>query len=247
MTSLLTIVDEVFRNANDELAMVRDKKITDVSSALNIHVVSERFSLCQKLLNESKEEENYTAETNTQNTQMVGYSNFPSEQYSSSPHDGNEMSMYNLTTFLRGHALWTHALDVARQTCGVFIEYFNKGLPSSVESSLAKFLNNLVLLNDARVNEEMHKIGLIPTYLDILEKRSTFDMFIIHIVPAISFILRDVDASRAKICPLTKDWFGWDVKIPENIINFLLLAKVDIPSLDIYATILHDVIHEVSL
>ncbi|KAI9916046.1 hypothetical protein PsorP6_007196 [Peronosclerospora sorghi] len=245
MSKQLTIVNEVFRNANDELAMVRDKKLTDASSALNIHVASELLFLCQKLLNESEEENNHTAEANAQNTQMFGYSNFPSDQYSSSPHDGNETSMYNLTTLPRGHALWTHALDVARQTCGVFVEYFNKGLPSSVEISLAKFLNNLVLLHDARVDEELHKFGLIPAYLDILEKRSTFDMLIIHIVPAISFILRDVDASRAKNCPLTKDLFGVDVKIPENIISLLLRAKVDIPSLDIYAAILHDVIDEV--
>lgn len=106
------------------------------------------------------------------------------------------------------------------------MEQLNKGLPSSVEISLAKYLNNLVLLNDATIDEELHKAGLIQAYLSILEKRSSFDMLIIHVVPAISFILRDADASRAKNCPLTKDLFDVDIKVPENIVSLLLRAKL---------------------
>ncbi|RMX68920.1 hypothetical protein DD238_002800 [Peronospora effusa] len=242
------IVEEIFRNAAEELCIIRDKMLNEVSSALNIHVASELLSLCQKLLSESTENEDdnsQTADTEVQNTQMFGYSGFSSEQYSSSPHDANETSMYNLTSLPRSHALWTHVLDVARKSCGSFTKHLNNGLPSSVEISLAKYLNNLVLLNDATVDEELHKSGLIQAYLAILEKRPSFDMLIIHIVPAISFLLRDADASRAKNCPLTKDLFGIDIKVPENIISLLLRAKVDIPSLDIYAAILHDVIDEV--
>ncbi|GMF32323.1 unnamed protein product [Phytophthora lilii] len=249
MSKQPTIVEELFKNAADELGIIREKKLTEVSSALNIHVAAELLVLCQKLLNESAEsddENNQTPETEAQNTQMFGYSSFSSEQYPNSPHDGaNETSMYNLTSLPRGHALWTYVLDVARKTCGSFVAQLNKGLPSSVEISLAKYLNNLVLLNDASVDEELHKSGLIQAYLTILEKRSSFDMLIIHIVPAISYILRDADASRAKNCPLTKDLFGVDIKVPENIISLLLRAKIDIPSLDIYAAILHDVIDEV--
>ncbi|CAI5743912.1 unnamed protein product [Peronospora destructor] len=242
------IVEEIFKNAVDELCIIRDKKMNEVSSALNIHVVSELLSLCQKLVSESTENDddnNQRADTEVQNTQMFGYSGFSSEQYSNSSQDANETSMYNLMSLPRSHALWTHVLDVARKSCGSFTEQLNNGLPSSVEISLAKYLNNLVLLNDAIVDEELHKSGLIQAYLAILEKRPSFDMLIIHIVPAISFLLRDTDASRAKNCPLTKDLFGIDIKVPENIISLLLRAKVDIPSLDIYAAILHDVIDEV--
>ncbi|KAL3658978.1 hypothetical protein V7S43_016116 [Phytophthora oleae] len=249
MSKQPAIVEELFKNASDELAIIHNKELTEVSSALNVHVVSELLVLCQKLLNESAESDddnNQTPEVEAQNTQMFGYSSFSSEQYPNSPHEGgSETSMYNLTSLPRGHALWTFVLDVARKTCGSFVAQLNKGLPSSVEISLAKYLNNLVLLNDAGVDEELHKSGLIQAYLSILEKRSSFDMLIIHIVPAISFILRDADASRAKNCPLTKDLFGVDIKVPENIISLLLRAKVDIPSLDIYAAILHDVIDEV--
>ncbi|KAG6610538.1 cmgc mapk protein kinase [Phytophthora cinnamomi] len=249
MSKQPTIVEELFKNAADELDIIREKKLTEVSSALNIHVVAELLVLCQKLLNESVESDddnNQTPEMETQNTQMFGYSSFASEQYPNSPHEGaNETSMYNLTSLPRGHALWTFVLDVARKSCGSFVAQLNKGLPSSVEISLAKYLNNLVLLNDATVDEELHKSGLIQAYLSILEKRSSFDMLIIHIVPAISFILRDADASRAKNCPLTKDLFGVDIKVPENIVSLLLRAKLDIPTLDIYAAILHDVIDEV--
>ncbi|KUF97718.1 hypothetical protein AM587_10009536 [Phytophthora nicotianae] len=248
MSKQPVIVEEIFKNASDELAIIRDKQLTEVSSALNIHVAAELLVLCQKLLNESAEsdEDNQTPETEAQNTQMFGYSSFQAEHYPNSPHDGsNETSMYNLTSLPRGHALWTHVLDVARKTSGSFVSQLNKGLPSSVEISLAKYLNNLVLLNDPSLDEELHNGGLIQAYLSILEKRSSFDMLIIHVVPAISFILRDADASRAKNCPLTKDLFGVDIKVPENIISLLLRAKVDIQSLDIYAAILHDVIDEV--
>ncbi|EGZ12120.1 hypothetical protein PHYSODRAFT_517097 [Phytophthora sojae] len=249
MSKQPTIVEELFKNAADELAIIREKKLSEVSSALNIHVAAELLVLCQKLLNESAESDddnNQTPEMEAQNTQMFGYSTFSSEQYPNSPHEGaNETSMYNLTSLPRGHALWTFVLDVARKTCGAFVEQLNKGLPSSVEISLAKYLNNLVLLNDATIDEELHKAGLIQAYLSILEKRSSFDMLIIHVVPAISFILRDADASRAKNCPLTKDLFDVDIKVPENIVSLLLRAKLDIPTLDIYAAILHDVIDEV--
>ncbi|KAG4044728.1 hypothetical protein PC123_g19841 [Phytophthora cactorum] len=248
MSKQPVIVEEIFKNASDELAIIRDKKLSEVSSALNIHVAAELLVLCQKLLNESAEsdEDNQTPETEAQNTQMFGYSSFQSDHYPNSPHDGaSETSMYNLTSLPRGHALWTSVLDEARKTCGSFVAQLNSGLPSSVEISLAKYLNNLVLLNDASLDEELHKSGLIQAYLSILEKRSSFDMLLIHVVPAISFILRDADASRAKNCPLTKDLFGVDIKVPENIISLLLRAKVDITSLDIYAAILHDVIDEV--
>ncbi|OWZ14739.1 hypothetical protein PHMEG_00011733 [Phytophthora megakarya] len=249
MSKQPTIVEELFKNASDELAIIQEKKMTEVSSALNIHVVAELLVLCQKLLNESTEcddDNNQTPEIEAQNTQMFGYSSFASDHYPNSPHEGaNETSMYNLASLPRGHALWTYVLDVARKTCGSFVAQLNKGLPSSVEISLAKYLNNLVLVNDASVDEELHKSGLVQAYLSILEKRSSFDMLIIHVVPAISFILRDADASRAKNCPLTKDLFGVDIKVPENIISLLLRAKVDLASLDIYAAILHDVIDEV--
>lgn len=242
------IVDTLFQNASDELAIICDEKLTAVSSALNIHVVAELLVLCQKLLNESAEgnDDNQTLELEMQNTQMFGYSSFPSEQYPNSQQEGgSDVSMYNLTSLPRGHVLWTYVLDIARETCSTFVSYLNKGLPSSVEISLAKYLNNLVTLNDASMNEELHKSGLVQAYLSILEKRSSFDMLIIHIVPAISFILRDVDGSRAKNCPLTKDLFGVDIQVSENIISLLLRAKLDIPTLDIYAAILHDVIDEV--
>ncbi|GMF61603.1 unnamed protein product [Phytophthora fragariaefolia] len=249
MSKQPTIVEELFKNATDELAIIREKGLNEVSSALNIHVAAELLVLCQKLLNESAESDddnNQTPEMEAQSTQMFGYSSFASEQYPNSPHEGaNETSMYNLTSLPRGHALWTYVLEVARKTAGSFVAQLNQGLPSSVEISLAKYLNNLVLLNDATVDEELHKSGLIQAYLSILEKRSSFDMLIIHTVPAISFILRDADASRAKNCPLTKDLFGVEVKVPENIVTLLLRAKLDIPTLDIYAAILHDVIDEV--
>ncbi|CAH0474500.1 unnamed protein product [Peronospora belbahrii] len=248
MSKQPAIVEELFKNALDELCIMRDKKLSEVSSVLNIHVASELLSLCQKLMNESTENDDdnsQTAETEVQNTQMFGYSSLSSEHYPNPQHDANETSMYNLTSLPRSQALWTHVLDVARKSCGSFVEQLNKGLPSSVEISLAKYLNNLVLLNDASVDEELHKSGLIQAYLAILEKRPSFDMLIIHIVPAISFLLRDADASRAKNCPLTKDLFGIDTKMPENIISLLLRAKVDIPSLDVYAAILHDVIDEI--
>uniref|UniRef100_M4C0N2 PH domain-containing protein n=1 Tax=Hyaloperonospora arabidopsidis (strain Emoy2) TaxID=559515 RepID=M4C0N2_HYAAE len=248
MSKQLVIIEEMFQSALDELGVIRDKNLTEVSSALNIHVAGELLCLCQKFLNNSVEREddgNRLAETEVQNTQMFGFSSFSSEQYPNSPHDATDTSMYNLASLPRGHALWTHVLDMARKTCGLFVEQFNKRLPPSVEISLAKYLNNLVLLNDAIVDEELHKGGLIQAYLFILENRSSFDMLIIHIVPAISFLLRDVDASRAKNCPLTRDLFGVDIDVPENIISLLLRAKVDIPSLDIYAAILHDVIDEV--
>ncbi|KAL8004209.1 putative pleckstrin domain, PH-like domain superfamily, NTF2-like domain superfamily [Plasmopara halstedii] len=248
MSKQLSIVDTLFQNATDELSIICENKLTEVSSALNIHVITELLVLCQKLLNESSEgdDDNQTHETETQNSLMFGYSSFPSEQYVSSQNDGgNDASMYNLTSLPRGHVLWTYVLDFARKTCTTFVTHLNKGLPSSVEISLAKYLNNLVMLNDANMNEELHKSGLIQTYLSILENRSSFDMLIIHIVPAISFILRDVDGTRAKNCPLTKDLFGVDIDVPENIITLLLRAKIDIPTLDIYAAILHDVIDEI--
>ncbi|KAI9988749.1 hypothetical protein PInf_022284 [Phytophthora infestans] len=248
MSKQPVIVEAIFKNASNELAIIRDKELTEVSSALNIHVAAELLVLCQKLLSESAEsdEDNQTPEMEAQNTQMFGYSSFQAEHYPNSPHDGSsETSMYNLTSLPRGHALWTSVLGEARRTCGSFVAQLDSGLPSSVEISLAKYLNNLVLLNDPSLDEELHKNGLIQAYLSILEKRSSFDMLMIHVVPAISFILRDADASRAKNCPLTKDLFGVDVKVPENIISLLLRAKVDIASLDIYAAILHDVIDEV--
>ncbi|RLN27318.1 hypothetical protein BBO99_00003582 [Phytophthora kernoviae] len=251
MSKQPSIIEDLFSNASQELATIRDQKLSEVSSALNVHVASELLVLCQKLLNESAEgdDENNQVldDTEAQKTQMsFGYSSFSSEPYPNSPHEGgNDTSMYNLTSLPRGYALWTYVLEVARKTANSFVSQLNKGLPSSVEISLAKYLNNLVLLNDAGVDEELHKSGLIQAYLSILEKRSSFDMLIIHVVPAISFILRDADASRAKNCPLTKDLFGVDVSVPENIISLLLRTKIDIPSLDIYAAILHDLIDEV--
>ncbi|TDH71535.1 hypothetical protein CCR75_002176 [Bremia lactucae] len=244
----LQIVDELFTNASNELAIISDQKFTEVSSVLNIHVVAELLALCQKLLNEGVETDDDSNQAHGAEAQMFGYSNFSSEQYANSPHDSvNGTSMYNLSSLPRGHVLWAYVLDIARRTCGTFVSQLNKGLPSSVEVSVAKYLNNLVLLRDIGMDEALHKGGLIQAYLTILEKRSSFDMLIIHIVPAIAFILRDGDASRAKNCPLTKDLFGVDIKIPENILTLLLRARIDIPSLHIYAAILHDVIDEVFL
>lgn len=248
MSKQVGIIEEIFQSALDELGIIRDKNLTEVSSTLNVHVVSELLSLCQRLLHDSvgKDDDGYQpAETEVQSAQMFGYSSFPSEQYPSSPHNTNDTSMYNLASLPHGHALWMHVLDMAKKTCGLFVEQFNKGLPPSVEISLAKYLNNLVLLNDGSVDEELHRSKLIQAYLFVLEKRSSFDMLIIHIIPAVSFILRDADASRAKNCPLTRDLFGVDNDVSENIISLLLRAKVDIPTLDIYAAIVHDVIDEV--
>ncbi|KAG7388963.1 hypothetical protein PHYBOEH_007656 [Phytophthora boehmeriae] len=251
MSKQPSIVEDLFNNAAQELITIRDQKMSEVSSALNVHVASELLVLCQKLLDESAEGDDdnnqIPDDTEVQKTQMsFGYSSFSSDPYPNSPQEGgNETSMYSLTSLPRGHALWTYVLEVARKTASSFVSQLNKGLPSSVEISLAKYLNNLVLLNDAGVDEELHNSGLIQAYLSILEKRSSFDMLIIHVVPAISFILRDADASRAKNCPLTKDLFGVDISVPENIVSLLLRAKIDIPTLDIYAAILHDLIDEV--
>ncbi|RLN88476.1 hypothetical protein BBJ28_00011988 [Nothophytophthora sp. Chile5] len=245
-----TIVEELFRNASLELESIQEHKLAEASSALNVHVAAELLNLCQKLLNESAENEDDDNQKDNADAQKAqtsfGYANFTSDHYPSSPRESaSETAMYNLTSLPRGHSLWVNVLEIARKTAKDFVAQLNKGLPSSVEISLAKYLNSLVMLNDAGVDEELHKSDLIQTYLAILEKRSSFDMLIIHIVPAISFILRDADGTRAKNCPLTKDLFGVDVSMPENIVSLLLRAKMDIPSLDIYAAILHDVIDEV--
>lgn len=79
MSKQPTIVEELFKNAADELAIIREKKLSEVSSALNIHVAAELLVLCQKLLNESAESDddnNQTPEMEAQNTQMFGYSTF---------------------------------------------------------------------------------------------------------------------------------------------------------------------------
>lgn len=168
------------------------------------------------------------------------YSSF--DQYPSSPRESStETSMYNLASLARGRALWSHVRKVAQRSAPEFVAQLDKGLPSSVEISLAKYLNALVALHDHQVDAQLHAAALIPTYFNILKKRSTFDMLLIHVVPAISFVVRDADATRAADCPLTADLFA----DKESILDVLLLAKTEIPSLDIYAAILHDVMDEV--
>lgn len=168
------------------------------------------------------------------------YSSF--DQFPTSPRESStETSMYNLAALARGRALWSHVHKVAQRTAPEFVAQLDKGLPSSVEISLAKYLNALVTLHDRDVDAQLHKAALVPTYFNILKKRSTFDMLLIHVVPAISFVIRDADATRSADCPLTRDLFA----DKESILDVLLLAKTEIPALDIYAAILHDVMDEV--
>lgn len=179
-----------------------------------------------------------------------GYgNNWSADQFASSPRESStETSMYNLSSLGHGNALWASVLRIARDTTDKFVANFDKGLAPSIEISLAKYLHALVALNDEDVNEQLHESNLIATYFRILEKRSKFDMLLIHVVPAISFILRDADGTRAKNCPLTKDLFGVDVVDDDHcdtIIDLILKAKIEIPTLRIYSAIIHDVIDEV--
>lgn len=179
-----------------------------------------------------------------------GYgSNWSADQFASSPRESStETSMYNLSSLGHSNALWASVLSIARTTTDDFVANFDKGLAPSIEISLAKYLHALVALNDEDVNEQLHESNLIATYFRILEKRSKFDMLLIHVVPAISFILRDVDGTRAKNCPLTKDLFGVEVvddDLCDTVIDLILKAKIEIPTLRIYSAIIHDVIDEV--
>lgn len=155
--------------------------------------------------------------------------------------------MYSLTTLSEGNSLWGHVLEVARSTAKNFVAHLGEGIPSSVEISVAKHLHTLVNLNDQALNEQLHEAQLVPAYFNIMENRPTFDMLLIHVVPAIAFILRDADGTREKNCPLTKDLFGADDENDntKTVVNLLLKAKTDIPRLQIYAAILHDVLDEV--
>uniref|UniRef100_K3XA88 PH domain-containing protein n=1 Tax=Globisporangium ultimum (strain ATCC 200006 / CBS 805.95 / DAOM BR144) TaxID=431595 RepID=K3XA88_GLOUD len=241
------IVEELFRNAYEELATIRETKLSEASSSVNVHIATELLLLCGKYYNDSVEEDGDSnqVEDAQKYRNSFGYGNFSADQFSSSPRESaTETSMYNLSSLSHGNALWSNVLSVARSTAKEFVANFNKGLIPSLEISLAKYLHALVALNDEEVNDQLHESKLIPTYLRILEKRSKFDMLLIHVVPAISFILRDADATRVKNCPLTKDLFGADGD-EKTIIDLLLLAKTDIPTLHIYSAIIHDVIDEV--
>lgn len=195
-------------------------------------------------------ESSQSDDTQKGRSSSFGYgNNWSADQFANSPRESStETSMYNLSSLGHGNALWASVLRIARDTTDKFVANFDKGLAPSIEISLAKYLHALVALNDEDVNEQLHESNLIATYFRILEKRSKFDMLLIHVVPAISFILRDADGTRAKNCPLTKDLFGADVaddELCDTIIDLILKAKIEIPTLRIYSAIIHDVIDEV--
>lgn len=210
---------------------------------MNVHVVTELLVLCTKLYSESSDDD----DDNQKDEDSIidhargsfGYSGF--DQFPSSPRESStDTAMYNLSSVAGGRALWSYVREVAKRTAPEFVARLNKGLPSSVEISLAKYLHTLVALNDAGIDEQLHTAQLIPTYLDVIKTRPSFDMLLIHIVPSISFILRDADGSRAKNCPLTSDLF----QDSNSLLDVLMLAKSDIPTFEIYAAILQDVIDE---
>lgn len=220
-------------------------------TALNVHIATEFLVLCAKLYTaeSEKEDENdddsdnqreHDKRRSSSSAYASSYSSF--DQFPTSPRESStETSMYNLAALARGRGLWGHVREVAQRTAPLFVAQLDKGLPSSVEISLAKYLNALVTLHVAKIDIKLHESGLIQTYLNILKKRSTFDMLLIHVVPAVSFIIRDADSTRAADCVLTSDLFTGE----ESIVDVLLLAKTELPALDIYAAILHDVLDEV--
>lgn len=220
-----------------------------LSAALNVHMATELVLLCTKYQNDSVDGDNQSEDVFQKGRgSSFGYGSFSAEQFASSPRESStETSMYNLASLAHGRTLWATVLRIAQTTAKDFVGNLDSGLAPSVEISLAKYLHALVALNDEDVNEQLHESHLVATYLRILEKRSKFDMLLIHVVPAISFILRDADGTRAKNCPLTKDLFGVDAADHSEltIIDLILQAKLEIPSLRIYSAIIHDVIDEV--
>lgn len=152
--------------------------------------------------------------------------------------------MYNLSSLSRSDQLWPTILSVAKGTATRFCSFLNSGLPSSVEIALAKHLHALVHLNDPDLDQELHRGELIQRYLFALERRSTFDMLLIHIVPAIAYIIKDTDCTRSRDNWLTLDLFD-EVDTVSSLPQLIVRADEDIPSLKIYAGLLKDVIDEV--
>lgn len=212
-------------------------------------MATELLLLCAKYQQDATDSENQSDDAPKHSRgSSFGYGSFSSEQFASSPRESaTETAMYNLASLSHGSTLWTTVLRAATATAPDFVAHLDTGLAPSAEISLAKYLHALVALNDEDVNEQLHTSQLVPVYFRILEKRSRFDMLLIHIVPAISFILRDSDGARAKNCPLTKDLFGVDAADDSDttILDLILQAKLAIPTLRIYSAIIHDVLDEV--
>lgn len=227
------------------------------TTALNVHMATELLLLCSKYHSDAFDSDESNQLDDAQHKSRgssFGYGSFSPEQFASSPRESaTETSMYNLASLAHGQTLWSSVLRTAQTTAHAFIANFDCGLAPSVEIALAKYLHALVALNDEDVNEQLHVHHLVPKYLRILAHRSHFDMLLIHVVPAVSFILRDADGTRAKNCPLTKDLFGVDAAggadsdddSAMTIVDLILHAKLELPSLRIYSAIIHDVLDEV--
>ncbi|TYZ60260.1 hypothetical protein PybrP1_008491 [[Pythium] brassicae (nom. inval.)] len=244
------IVEAIFTNAHEELATLRGHKISEPSSSLNVHMATELLLLCAKYQQDATDSDNQSEDDARHKARgsSFGYGSFSSEHFASSPRESTtETSMYNLASLSHGGTLWATVLRCAQATAPAFVAHLDCGLAPSAEISLAKYLHALVALNDEDANEQLHASRLIAVYLRIMAKRSRFDMLLIHVVPAISFILRDGDGSRAKNCPLTKDLFGVDAADDSEttILELILQAKLEIPTLRIYSAIIHDVLDEV--
>ncbi|DAZ95015.1 TPA: hypothetical protein N0F65_003641 [Lagenidium giganteum] len=233
------VMEELFQNAVQELVETKARQVTELSSALAIHAATELLSLCQKHKKSADEDNQF----DDQNSPTNEGPDSQMEHFPGSPRGGGEAVMYSFNSLSRKQELWSGVVTAATKTAKEVVGLFNEGLPSSMEISIAKHLHALVSLNDEKVNEALHQGGLIPRYFQVMQARPKFDMLLIHIIPALVFILRDEDQKRSKNCPLTKDMF-----VPENggqsLLDLIVSAKEQIPALYIHVKILEETIEE---
>ncbi|TMW55793.1 hypothetical protein Poli38472_010675 [Pythium oligandrum] len=246
LSKLTPTINDFFDNALFELEAVRSKKITDVAGCLNVQVATELLLLFKKhgMDSDRSSGPEHSMDLSPQNNNhMLSYPG-SADMYPASPRQSAmDNTMYNLVSLSRGDSLWSTVREVARSTAQRFCEYLNVGLPSSVEIAVAKHLHALVHLNDPEIDAKLHEGALMQKYLTALEQRSSFDMLLIHIVPAIAFVLKDVECSRSQESPLMYDMF--DETNGRSLPQLLIRADQDIPSLKIYANLLKDVIDEI--
>lgn len=155
---------------------------------------------------------------------------------------GMESSMYSLKPFSEKHNLWTQVSPAIEMTAKAFAKHLNSNHSPSVLVAVAKYLYTIVQLDEPKVNKALHEGDLIGRYFALLEKKSTSDMLLIHIIPSITFILRDENGTRARNCSLTADLLDGEEKT--SILDILVRAN-QVPELGVYAALVHEAISSV--
>nr|CCA19458.1 conserved hypothetical protein [Albugo laibachii Nc14] len=256
------IIGPLLQHAVQELEQIEYLEEKLNSSVFLVDVATEIVLLYQKLYLSNQQKEENADETNVDKSDALCDENENSEKDLASDMvgentsvnapescavlaragSGMESSMYSLKPFSEKHNLWKQVSPAIEQTAKDFAKHLNSNHSPSVQVAVAKYLHIIVQLNEAKVNEALHEGGLIRRYFTLLEDKPRSDMLLIHIIPSISFILRDENGTRARNCPLTADLLDGEEKT--SVLDILVRAN-QVPELGVYAALVHEAISSV--